>query len=336
MSCAKALVEDISKLFLDPQFSDVVLLCQGEETRAHRVILSTRSPVFRAMLQSEMSECVTGKIQIDDANKDVLKEMMRYMYCAKVDEKFTQFKVLLILADKYQVDELIKYCGTKMVESLNKDNVLQIGIFAELHNAEDLMKECVKFIIDNKPGSLNKNWKDHVKGSSKMMLEMVQHLLVDNYGKIYEISRVGSDIDRYWNEGYTSAIAFQVDSKIKLCGIGMFGSNIDQLHVSVEIRVLDEQKSLLVETKTLISNGSPIPVQLLFTNPVPVEANQKYHITAKQNAAHIYFGKRFKETVVCAVGDKDAVKVSFHKSRHDMTSTNDAKMGQFPILYFRY
>ena len=50
-----------------------------------------------------------------------------------------------------------------MVESLNKDNVLQIGVFAELHNAEDLMKECVKFIIDNKPGSLKKNWKEHVK-----------------------------------------------------------------------------------------------------------------------------------------------------------------------------
>ena len=114
MNCAKALVEDISKLFLDPQFSDVVLLCQGEEIRAHRVILSTRSPVFRAMLQSEMSECVTGKIQIDDANKDVFKEMLRYMYCAKVDENFTQFKALLILADKYQVDELIKYCGTKL------------------------------------------------------------------------------------------------------------------------------------------------------------------------------------------------------------------------------
>ena len=162
MSCAKALVEDIGKLFLDPdpQFSDVVLLCQGEETRAHRVILSTRSPVFRAMLQSEMSECVTGKIQIADANKDVFEEMMRYMYCAKVDEKFTQFKELLILADKYQVDELIKYCGTKMVESLNKDNVLQIGIFAELHNAEDLMKECVKFIIDNKPG--NPKWRKNL------------------------------------------------------------------------------------------------------------------------------------------------------------------------------
>ena len=114
------------------------------------------------MFQSKMMESVKGEIKIDDTDEDVLKEMLRYIYSVKVEEKFEKFKELLVLADKYQVEDLIKYCGTKVVESLNTENVLQIGVFAELHNAEDLMQECVKFIIMNNSDSLKKNWKDEV------------------------------------------------------------------------------------------------------------------------------------------------------------------------------
>ena len=161
MNCEKALA-DFGNMFLDPWTSDIHLLCQGEEIAAHRVVLGARSPVFRAMFQSKMMESVKGEINIEDADKDVLKEMLRYIYSVKVEEKFEKFKELLVLADKYQVEDLIKYCGTKVVESLNTDNVLQIGVFAELHNAEDLMQECVKFIIMNNSDSLKKNWKDEV------------------------------------------------------------------------------------------------------------------------------------------------------------------------------
>ena len=179
MSCAKALMSDFEKSFLDPQFSDFVLLCQGEEVQVHKFVLSSRSPVFAAMFQSQMSENVKGEMTIDDVEKDVLKELLRYMYSAKVDASFAKFQELLIVADKYQVEELIKYCGLKLAESLNKDNAFQIGSFAELHNAEALMKTCVRYILNNQHDNLHKNWKDLVKGSPKM-IEMIQYLLDDN------------------------------------------------------------------------------------------------------------------------------------------------------------
>ena len=173
MSCVKALLEDLGNVFLDPQDSDVVLLCQGEEIRAHRVILRARSPVFRAMLQTEMSESVKGEIRIEDSDKDALKEMVRYMYSAKVDEEFAKFKELLVLANKYEVEELIKYCGTKLAETLDKENALELGVFAETHNADDLMNVCVQFILNNKPNSFLKNWKHQIQGSPKMIIEML-------------------------------------------------------------------------------------------------------------------------------------------------------------------
>ena len=180
MSCIKALSSDLGNMFLDPQFSDIVLLCQEEEIQAHKMILSARSPLFRAMLKTEMPGSVKGEIMImiENADKDVLKEMVGYFYTAKVGEHFTKYKELLILANKYEVEELKKFCGTKVIELLNNDNVLQVGTFAELHNAEDLMKACVKYIVVNKPSSLNQSLEeDLVKRSPKMMIEMIRQLL---------------------------------------------------------------------------------------------------------------------------------------------------------------
>ena len=46
MKGVKTLLNDMGNLLLDTETSDVVLLCQGEEIRAHKLILSARSPVF--------------------------------------------------------------------------------------------------------------------------------------------------------------------------------------------------------------------------------------------------------------------------------------------------
>merc|ERR1712133_248001 len=152
--------------------SDIVLLCQGDEIKAHRTILCARSSVFGAMLRSDMLENKCGKIKMEDVDKDALKEMIKYMYTAKVDDKFTKIQELLVLANRYEVVELINYCGTKLVKSLNIGNALEIGIFAEVHNADDLLKHCVQYICEH-PDSLNDNWKEKIKGRLKMMLEII-------------------------------------------------------------------------------------------------------------------------------------------------------------------
>ena len=337
MSFYEAHLADFDRKFLDSKLSDFVIRCQGEEFRVHKFVLSARSPVFDAMFQSEMSESVKGEIRIDDADNDVFKEMLRYMYCAKVEDSFTKFKELLVAANKYQVEDLVKYCGTKVVESLNKDNALQIGVFAELHNAEDLMKECVKLILSNKPESLHQNWKDQVKGSPKMMQEIIQQLLNDTGtgSKVFEISRyyITYYITHGWTTGITSALAFKVDSKMQLCGIGIFGSNVDKENLAVDIKVRDDNNFIREEYKTFKSQGSYSLIQLLFTKPVPIEAN-KYHITAKNSVGKLYFGKNFKDIVEFEDVNANLVKlkVTFYPSHHD--TYGYGQTGLFPALYF--
>ena len=42
MSCVESLLADLERLMEDSDSSDVVILCQGEQLRVHRLILSAR------------------------------------------------------------------------------------------------------------------------------------------------------------------------------------------------------------------------------------------------------------------------------------------------------
>ena len=48
--------DDFLKEMHDPEFTDAVLLCEGEEVKIHRVILAARSDVFRKMFQDNFLE----------------------------------------------------------------------------------------------------------------------------------------------------------------------------------------------------------------------------------------------------------------------------------------
>ena len=48
------------------------------------------------MLGSDMVEKINGVINIDDACVDVVKQMVRYMYIAKIDHNYTRIKELLV------------------------------------------------------------------------------------------------------------------------------------------------------------------------------------------------------------------------------------------------
>ena len=338
MSCVQLFVADIGKMLMDTSTSDVVLVCQEEEIRAHRFVLCARSPVFNTMLQSKMSENATGEVKIDDVDKDVLKEMLRYMYKVEVDETFTKFKELLILADKYEVQGLIKYCGIKIVESLNKDNAFQVGVFAELHNANNLLDKTVEFIMENAPGSLVHDWREQVKESPKMMIKMIDHLMVEDgiSGICHEVRRGGvpSNDCNWRNAGAINAIAFEVDSKMQLRGIGLHGDK-SMCYNSVTMKVMDEAGHCLFEDrKEFKSNGSPVPIKVLFSKLVTIEANKKYHITAdlSETRRRTFNSQSMVDTV--HFNQTSPSKVRFFKSPYDNNGGN-VDEGQIPCLYFK-
>lgn len=62
-------------------FGDMTIVVQGEEIITHKCILSARSPVFQAMLRhNSMLESSTNRVQIDDIDIEVMKELINFIY----------------------------------------------------------------------------------------------------------------------------------------------------------------------------------------------------------------------------------------------------------------
>lgn len=146
---------DSHKRSLSLGFSDVVLVASDEfhsnpvSLPAHKAVLVSRSPVFKAMLEIEMEESRSGTINISDVSYDALRAFVNYLYTAEacLDEQMA-FD-LLVLADKYEVKHLKTYCEKFLVSKLNWDNSVASYSFAHQHNAKHLLESALSMIIDN-------------------------------------------------------------------------------------------------------------------------------------------------------------------------------------------
>ena len=111
-------------------------------------IMFFRSSVFKAMLQTDMFERTNRRIPITNAKIEDIRQLVTFIYTAKVSPEYTRFKELSALGDRYNVQSLVDFCAIKLEASLTVENVLDVGIFAETHNSDLLMDKCAEFIAN--------------------------------------------------------------------------------------------------------------------------------------------------------------------------------------------
>ena len=146
--------------------------------------------------------------------------------------------------------ELVNFCSSQIFESLSEDNALEIGMFGEMHNSEVgssskmvkicslkvLINRCAKYICYDMTDSLAEDWMDRIAESPKLMLEIIKNLRDVHENKLHEIRRMESGIEQWVHGGRINAIAFEVDAKVWLRGIGLYGAK-DGSKFTVNIKV---------------------------------------------------------------------------------------------------
>lgn len=130
-------------------FCDFKIQCKdGKTFDAHKVILALRSPVFNAMFTSDTKEAKENLMIIGDFNSEIILELLRYVYCRKV-ENFDEIALDLIrAADKYLLDDLKEFCVKGLVRQLTSDNILKmLTICDKISKTEKLFNSCFDLII---------------------------------------------------------------------------------------------------------------------------------------------------------------------------------------------
>ena len=125
----------------------VLVSSDGLEESVHRAILIGRSPVFAAMFESNMTEVQTGRCVISDVSGPVLKALVKYLYCGYSGEDFGEDAMnVLLMADYYQLTELVNYCEQLLIPKVSKDNVIEVLLLTDGVSVPALKKAALRFL----------------------------------------------------------------------------------------------------------------------------------------------------------------------------------------------
>uniref|UniRef100_A0ABM5GPW5 LOW QUALITY PROTEIN: speckle-type POZ protein-like n=1 Tax=Pogona vitticeps TaxID=103695 RepID=A0ABM5GPW5_9SAUR len=93
------LADQLGGLWKNSRFTDCCLCMAGQEFQAHEAILAARSPAFSAMFEHEMGESKKNRVEINDVEPEVFKEMMCFIYTGKAPNLDKMADDLLAVAD---------------------------------------------------------------------------------------------------------------------------------------------------------------------------------------------------------------------------------------------
>ncbi len=162
--------QQLKTVFDEKTLSDISIECGGEVFQAHRIILASQSPVFKRMLETDMKEKQEKEITIYDLDKEVVSDMLTFLYTGSAPNLEVRAKELLNAANKYQLPRLMVMCKNKLEEQIKMENVIEILQLADLHGVRELMKECLEFIKTNfKEVQETTGWED-LKGNGDSRL----------------------------------------------------------------------------------------------------------------------------------------------------------------------
>lgn len=103
------------------QFSDVVLVVEGDRFHVHRNILGMWSEVFTTMFTSGFKEKYSGEVPLPGKKSSEIKEMLLVIYPTSAKPiNQENYAFLLDLAKEYMMRNLTSKCGTFLMNVLEK------------------------------------------------------------------------------------------------------------------------------------------------------------------------------------------------------------------------
>ena len=138
-------------LLTDNTFCDFTIECGTEKLPCHKAILANRSDVFARLFTSQdWAENKENLFQIKDHDPEVVKQMLEFLYTNKIPDDTQCSLELLLIADQFNIEDLIQFCLPEIATTLTCDNALQIlDIASKVSNATLLEEYVTKFVAKN-------------------------------------------------------------------------------------------------------------------------------------------------------------------------------------------
>ncbi|KAM4675664.1 ankyrin repeat- and BTB/POZ domain-containing protein 3 isoform 2-T2 [Discoglossus pictus] len=142
---------------LDPHFlnnkemSDVTFLVEGRPFYAHKVLLFTASPRFKALLTNK-SSAENSCIEINYVKYHIFQLVMQYLYCGGTESlliKNNEIMELLSAAKFFHLEALQRHCEIICAKSINTENCVDIYNHAKFLGVPELSSYCEGYFLKN-------------------------------------------------------------------------------------------------------------------------------------------------------------------------------------------
>ena len=118
-----------------------------------------------------MKESTEAVIELPDIKNSVFQELLEFIYTDKMDDlplDNQDLVYLMMVANQFQLERLKEMTEKVLASSLDEDNVLSLWEVAGLHEAVQLKRLCLNFIM--------KNWKTVKSRGRKQGISIPQEL----------------------------------------------------------------------------------------------------------------------------------------------------------------
>lgn len=134
---------------------ELSIMINNDTIKASKYVLGLHSPVFKAMFENDWKDSRENFIEITDIEYDVMLLFVKALHGVPVylDDINVAFQ-FIIVANKYQVDEMKQKAQNYVREEINKDNVISILTLAHKINNEDMKREALNFMTSAKYGEV--------------------------------------------------------------------------------------------------------------------------------------------------------------------------------------
>ena len=130
-------------------FNDVTVQAEGESIPANRLVLACYSKFFESMFLSRMKEQYQSEVEIHQFDGKIVKSLIDFMYCGKIDIDSDNVMDLITVADFLQMEDVKQFCFEFLEASLTIDNCIEIVKASTMYHNASGVKTTYDFISEN-------------------------------------------------------------------------------------------------------------------------------------------------------------------------------------------
>lgn len=170
-----SLSQDMARLLKHPRAADTKLTCGGltsTEIPVHSSIIAARSDILAEMISPILDSPIKANIEVGtdgngqeqngytesqylfslelpDISKDMIEELLRYIYSDHVDNLDNLAPQLLCLAERFSLQGLKALCERNLIETITPDNVANRLLVADEFGCDALKRAGLAYCEEN-------------------------------------------------------------------------------------------------------------------------------------------------------------------------------------------